>query len=660
MNIRLAWRAASAGLVVWSGAALGAGPIGGNGPGWTPDRVLVRWKAEIPARALGMTIARAHRQTRTSTVPVPPGSTVEQTLAELRDDPRVLYAGPNLRRRLLTLAPPNEPTWAAKDPRPDYTTRTLDQDVPSANQKDYMWALEKIKALEAWSVYPGAWYTASTRPADGVKVAVLDTGCDLAHPDWVNAGGAGPDVAQGGQIDVANAVSFLDGNTDPTPNDDDTVGHGTFTAGLVGAAANNGGAAGEGAIGVAYGARVMPIQVTNTADGGTVDDIISGIYYAVDHGAQIISISLGDYGYSPFEQDAIDYAWQNNVLVVAAAGNDGDTTNGGQNRVIYPAADNHVLAVGATASDDSPASYTNTGPYVGVAAPGGDAEDAGVEVEFFGPVPTVFAVWGTFPTHPYDLQVQPDGLGGTIDDYLNERYDYAPGTSAACPLVAGLAALYAQKNGITRNTPNAAAVLYQAVQRGADSTQGVANGGWSPVGGFGRINALNTLQDVDPRASTVGCIVGKLTSNMNAVGSGRVTATNGAITRNAVTRADGGFRFTNLPPGNYTVTASTTTDVGSLSVNVVPGVDNFNADFAFPWTTPVSVPGDVNQDKTTDLRDAVAAMRLLAGTDPLNPSAADRADIAPWAGTGGRPHGDGTLNADDVRAILKLAGGLAT
>jgi subtilisin family serine protease len=532
-------------------------------------------------------------------------------------------------------------------------------DVPPENQKDYMWALENIHAFEAWNVYPGAYYTAATRPKTTVKVAVLDTGCDLAHPDWINAGGTGPDITQGGQIDVPNAVSFLNGATEPTPNDDDPVGHGTFTASLVGAAANNGGFNGLGAIGVAYGAQVMPIQVTDSADTGTVDDIISGIYYAVDHGAQVISISLGDYGYSPFEQDAVDYAWQNNVLVVAAAGNDGDSASGGQNRPLYPAANNHVLAVGATNAQDARASYSNYGEYVGIEAPGGDLEDAGVEpLEGF-PVQTVFAVWGAFPTHPFELQTQPDGFGGTIDDYLNEYYDYAPGTSAACPLVAGLAALYAQKNNITRNTPNAAAVLWQAVQRGAENVQGVANGGWSQIGGFGRINALNTLLDANPRSATVGCIVGKVTSNLNAVPNARVTATNGTVTKNAVTRADGGFRLGNLPPGAYTVTARTATDTGSLNVTVLPGVDNFGADFAFPFTTPANVPGDVNQDKLTDVRDAVLALRLLTGADPLNPAAADRADIAPWTGTNGRPHGDGTLTMDDVRALLRLAGGLA-
>ena len=114
----------------------------------------------------------------------------------------------------------------------------------------------------------------------------------------------------------------------------------------------------------------------------------------------------------------------------------------------------------------------------------------------------------------------------------------------------------------------------------------------------------------------------------------------------------------NLAPGTYSITASTVSDTGTLTVNVIPGVDNFGADFAFPWTVPANVAGDVNQDKVVDLRDAVMAMRMMAGADPLNPAAADRADIAPWAGTGGRAHGDGIFNMEDVRAILRTAGGL--
>jgi subtilisin family serine protease len=648
------------GMLLSGGRPCAAALRPGLGRPWSTDRVLVRWRTETPTPAtMRFPVMRTFRHNRTSVVRVPAGSTVEATLEALRKDPRVLYAGPNVRRRILTLAAPNEPTWNAKDPQPDYTTRSNDLTVPPEGQQKYMWALEKVRALEAWDVYPGQYYTAQTKPANPIKVAVLDTGVDISHPDWINTGGTSPDAKNGGQIDMAHAVSFLGGSTIPAPNADDPVGHGTVTAGIIAAAANNGGTTSPlgGAIGLAYNAQVMPIQVLDTADGGTVEDIITGIYYAVDNGAQIISISLGDYAYSPFEQDAVDYAWRNNVLVVAAAGNDGDASNGGQNRVTYPAACNHVLAVAATDKDDEMAPYSNYGSYVGVSAPGGYLHYAGVVFDIGFPLdmPTQFAVWSTTPTHPFSLQVQPDGLGGTIEDYMIQQYDYMPGTSAACPFVAGLAALYAQKNGFTRETPNAAARLYQAIQRSAARVFGTDGGGWDQYSGFGRIDAYNALMDVDARNATVGCVVGKVTSYGNAVGSTRVTATLGAATKSTTTRADGGFRLANLTPGTWTITASM---IGqpptSVNVSVLPGVDNFGADFAFPMETY----GDVNQDGVVDLRDAVGAVRILTGNDPLSTDKATRADVAPWAGTSGHTHGDGQFNMDDVRVLLRITGGL--
>lgn len=585
---------------------------------------------------------------------------MDAALAELRADPRVLRVEPDVRRRILTLAAPNEPGWTATDPQPDYTTRTADESIPAADQQTYMWALQKINALGAWNDYPGTYYTASTKPANTVKIAVIDTGCDLAHPDWINTGGSSADAAHGGQLDLTDAISFLGATGVPQPLTDDIVGHGTWTAGIVGAAANNGGTNSPvgGAIGIAYAAQVMPVQVLDDANSGSVDDEISGIYWAVDHGAQVISMSLGDYTYSSFEQDAVDYAWQHNVLVVAAAGNDGiDPSTGGpgQNRPLYPACDNHVLAVGATDHYDTPATYTNYGNYLGIAAPGGDS-DPNVTIDLYGilTVPVQFTIWSCFPTHSFQLQVQSDGMGGTINDYLNTYYDYAPGTSGACPFVAGLAGLYAQKFGITRDTPNAAIRLYQALQHAAVNTEGVANGGWSMYGGFGRIDALKTLTNVDTRAATVGCIVGKVTTNGNAEKGIRVTAKMGTVTKSVNTRdPDGGFRLPNLAPGSWTVTAATTTSTGTVVVNVSPGVDNFGADFGFPWP-----PGDVDHNGVVDIRDAVLAARMVLGTTPLDPYGQQRLDIYPWLGVGGPAHGDGVLDFHDVAQILRISAGL--
>lgn len=612
------------------------------------DRILVRWHGAPSAEGLQRAGAiHTRKQIPLSTVLPRNGETQEQALSRLRKDPKVMYAEPNYRRRILTLAPPNEPTWGVKDPQPDYITRMLELEVPPEGQENYTWALELINALGAWNVYPGTYYTAATLPTQPIKVAVIDTGCDLSHPDWINVGGTGTSRANGGQIDMANAKDFTvrDAQGRPTMLLGDPVGHGTFTAGIIGAAANNGGAPGEGAIGLAYGVEIMPLMVLDNAAEGNVEDVIDAILYAVDHGASVINLSLGDYDYSVAEQDAINYAWENGVLVVAAAGNDGDTANGGLNRVTYPAADNHVLAVGATDPYDNVATYSNTGLYVGVTAPGGDAVYAGLEDEFFGELPTQFGVWSLMPTTDFELQYQ---LGIEV---LKTYYDYSPGTSAASPLVAGLAALYIQKNNLPRTTASVIRT-WQAIQRGAEDIYSGA-GEYTVQAGFGRINAEATLLDQNTRFTNSGCVVGKLTNNGVPVENAPVTATRGSFTKTATTRKDGGYRIANLPAGVYTVTASGVTATGSQSVTVVAGADVPGVNFFLPWPS-----GDVDHNGRVDLRDAVSVLRMVQGLDPLDPAATTRADVFPWIGTGGRLHGDGSLTLDDVRLITRLTGGL--
>ena len=619
--------------------------------------VLVRFKPEaMDSARQRYTILRERPRFGMCTLAVPAGETVDSLLARLEQDPDVVYAERNGSTHLLTLVPPNEPTWGALDPRPDYTTRMLEIDVPEGNQLPYTWAQETVGALEAWSIFPGAYYTAATKPADSVIVAVLDTGIDPEHEDFTNPGGTGMYTDEGGQVIREHAVSFSFRNDQggPTPITDDIVGHGTWTSGIVGAAVNNGGQPGAASMGLAWPLRLMPIQVLNDAQEGSTEDLIDGILYAVDNGAHVLSISLGDYVYSIPLQEAVDYAWERGALVVAAAGNDGDSATGGQNRATYPAANNHALAVAATDPYDGRASYSNYGEYVGISAPGGDAVDAGVVIDLFGmdyPMPTQFGVWGAFPTHPYQLQLASDGMGGYVDDALNLNYDYAPGTSGACPFVAALAGLYMQKNNLPRTKENAVRV-WQAIQRGSDQVTTVANGGWNQMLGFGRINAPATLQDQNTRSATVGCIVGRLTSNGVPVALAPVRAV-GPVTKTGTTRNDGSYRISNLVAGTYAVTGNTISSTGTITVTVVPGADVPGVDFALPWPF-----GDTDASGQVTLRDAALALRMFAGVDPVDTPSKNRADIYPWIGTGGRAHGDGDLTIDDAGLILKVAAGM--
>ncbi|PSP87965.1 hypothetical protein BRC90_09220, partial [Halobacteriales archaeon QS_4_69_34] len=196
---------------------------------------------------------------------------------------------------------------------------------------------------------PTAWET-TTGSAD-VTVAVLDTGVALDHPDL--AANVRSDAAGGPGRD------FVDGDGDPSP-DAAEENHGTAVAGVVGAAIDNGaGIAGLNQSPVIYG------RVLDETGTGYLSDIAAAIQWATDEGADVINLSLGSSADTQTMREALDYAEQRGVLVVAAAGNDG----GGS--VIYPAANSEAVAVSAlTADGDDIAQFSNVGPEIELAAPG--------------------------------------------------------------------------------------------------------------------------------------------------------------------------------------------------------------------------------------------------------------------------------------------------
>ncbi len=209
----------------------------------------------------------------------------------------------------------------------------------------------------------------------GVKIAIIDSGIDLDHPD----------------LQVYGDVSFVSG----TSSGDDDYGHGTHVAGICAALDND-----TGVIGVAPQAELYAVKVLNYSGSGYWSDVIEGIQWAVDNGMQVINMSLGASTSSYGLEDACDAAEAAGVVVVAAAGNSGNSWGFGD-RVLYPARYDSVIAVAATDSSDARAYFSSTGPDVELAAPG-------------------YSIYSTSP-------------GGT--------YTTKSGTSMASPHVAGLAAL---------------------------------------------------------------------------------------------------------------------------------------------------------------------------------------------------------------------------
>jgi subtilisin family serine protease len=269
-----------------------------------------------------------------------------------------------------------------------------------------------IDAPEAWEIETGE---------TDVIIAIIDCGIDYTHPDledniWINEdeiSDNGIDDDNNGFIDDIRGWNFFDDNNDLL----DQGGHGTAHAGVAAAVGNNG----IGISGVAWNCKIMPIHCVDEFDYGTSEDISEGIRYAVDNGARVISMSFGKYEeYGNEVREAIEYADNANVVLVAAAGNDGYDLK------LYPAGYEQVIAVGGTDNKDNKMDcrrfglnfISNYGDWVDVAAASVD-------------------IYLTLPTYSVSYN---DLIG------VKQDYDYMSGTSFSGPQVAGLAGLLLSKN----------------------------------------------------------------------------------------------------------------------------------------------------------------------------------------------------------------------
>lgn len=195
------------------------------------------------------------------------------------------------------------------------------------------WGLQKVHVPKAWD---------TTKGSPNVVIAVLDTGADFRHPDLQGA--------------FVQGYDFVNGDVDPS----DDHGHGTSVAGVIAARTNNA----VGQAGACWTCALMPVKVLDASGSGASAVVARGITWAVDHGARVISLSLGSPGTTQTLTDAIAYARSNGVIPVAAAGNSGSTAP------FYPAAYPDVLSVAGTNESDVLYSWSNRGDWVKVAAPG--------------------------------------------------------------------------------------------------------------------------------------------------------------------------------------------------------------------------------------------------------------------------------------------------
>ncbi len=317
-----------------------------------------------------------------------------------------------------------EATGAVRAASPNYSFNVFST-LPDDLYLIYQWYVDDggfadIHLPQAWDI---------ARGDTSVVIAIIDTGVDTSHPDlasriwrnWGETAGNGIDDDGNGLIDDVEGWDFGMGDNNPKPeytidaSGIDVGFHGTFCAGIAAAATNNG----DGIAGAGWNCRIMPLKVSAPDSGLTSTAIAGAFAYAADKGASVISMSFGgpgDPGVPEFFQALVDMATHSGTVCVAAAGNDGLSDP------VYPAACDHVLAVGATDFDNARASFSNWGPWVDVAAPGSSMWSTICQNYTFTDLDQLF----------YIVLFGWDGLN---------PYMYGDGTSFACPLTAGVCGL---------------------------------------------------------------------------------------------------------------------------------------------------------------------------------------------------------------------------
>lgn len=324
--------------------------------------------------------------------------------------------------------------------------------VPNDERYPSQWHLPVIAAPGGWDLATGS---------SSVPVAIIDTGVDPTHPDL-----AGNLIA---------GYNFLGNNTDTQ----DVQGHGTAVAGSAAAMTNNV----IGVAGVAWNSTIMPLVVANSSGSATYYDIARAINYAADQGVRIMNISISGSSSSSTLQTAVNYAWGKGAVIIAAAGNYSTETP------YYPAACTNVVAVSATTSSDTLASFSNYGEWIDVSAPG--------------------------------VSILTTSRGGVYGSWS--------GTSFSSPITAGVAALILSANPSLTNA--------QVVDILTRSTDDLGTTGFDKYFGYGRVNALQSIQaalaavpdqdTIDPTVAITSpqndtTVNGSLTVSVSAVDEGGV------------------------------------------------------------------------------------------------------------------------------------------
>lgn len=498
-----------------------------------PHSVLVQFKTKAPQQAVAAALAGAQARV-VRTYSLVPGLThvrtalpVEQAIAALAANPWVEFAEPDFVQRKVATA---NDTYFSLEWGLHNTGQSIQGQTGIADAD--------IDMPEAWDI--------TTGDPDFV-IADIDTGMQWSHPDldgnvWSNPGeigGNGIDDDGNGYVDDVRGWDFYSNDNNP----DDSDGHGTHTAGTIGAEGNNG----QGIAGVNWQCKVMPLRFLGP-QGGSTADAIAALNYAAGKGVKVSNNSWGGGGYSSGLYNAINASKSVGHVFCAAAGNNGSNND---SSAFYPAGYNldNIISVAATDNRDAMASFSNYGATtVDLGAPGVNIASC----------------------------------------YTGSGYVWMSGTSMATPHVTGVVALVYQRNPGFSYSQVVSKILSTtrpvSSLSGRCVTGGVLNALAALAGGGGGSNTAPTVAISSPangssfNQGTSITFSGSATDTEDGSLTGSIAWTS---SRDGSIGSGGSFSTSTLSVGTHVITASVTdsgglsdTDTVTISVNAVGSIPN--------------------------------------------------------------------------------------
>ncbi|MFW6238508.1 MAG: S8 family serine peptidase [Bacillota bacterium] len=400
---------------------------------------------------------------------IPAGNTVPEMVEKYREKDTVEWAEPNYIYH--SLEKPDDPYY--------YDTE---------NEEYIQWGNTQTNLEAAWDIEKGS---------NSVTVAVIDSGIIPPHEDLEDNLLQGADFVGGENEYPLDEYNKTDDDPTDETSYDNGGSHGTHVAGIIGAVVDNS----RGVAGVNWDVDILPVRVIGTDGTGSGWDIIEGIYYAVDKGADVINMSLGGTSSSDAYKDALDHAVDNETVVFAATG------NGGTTPICYPAQYDSTIAVGAVNKDYELASYSNYGPNVDLVAPGGSHPYSSVD-------DGIYSTWGY-----YDEDAEQP---------VADSYTYMSGTSMATPYASGVAALLIA-NGVSGVDNIKQRMTSTAVDLGPE--------GKDEDYGYGLVDAYGALRDKKLEKPDIFA----------------VNEDDGSIVSEVAQAEDGSFQIKHVEPGEIKI-----------------------------------------------------------------------------------------------------------